>query len=119
MVVLISMVTVRSDMETGRFYCPNCRGDSNYVKLEASRWLAVWTYPVARFKVLGRYVKCLKCASEFSPMVAKLKRDHVEAILESWQCEVCRETNRPGLNACEKCKTKRPMIELPWHTGVR
>lgn len=66
------------DEETGQFNCPNCCTVQNiksdekqqkYTQVKMARYFTLFFIPIFSFQILGRYIRCNHCHSEYNENV--------------------------------------------------
>lgn len=58
----------------GTFFCPACQGESRYTQITVRRWLTLYFIPLIPADIMGEYVQCSACGSEFKPEVLSLRQ---------------------------------------------
>lgn len=57
---------------SGTFCCPNCGVDRRYSHREARRWFTAFFIPLIPLKVIGEFVQCDTCKTNYKPAVLSL-----------------------------------------------
>jgi hypothetical protein len=59
-------------LSSGQFYCPNCKAQRNYELRRARNYFALYFIPIIPMNIVGEYVTCQTCGTNFKPDVLKL-----------------------------------------------
>lgn len=69
MLIIWGWRTIRTVLTRGRFFCPQCRGDSDYRRLALRRWFTVFFIPLIPLARQGTCVECTQCRTTFTDLV--------------------------------------------------
>jgi len=67
--VIYGTTGLTSTADTGAFYCPNCAGQQHYEMRQVRRFFTLYFIPLIPLDVIGRFVKCGGCGSEYQESV--------------------------------------------------
>lgn len=91
------------DRGTGRFFCPVCRDDRQYVHQKVSRYFTLNFVPLFQTNRLAEYVRCASCSGEFRPAVLARSPEQILLHMHPWTCSACRCRNIGVQPACVAC----------------
>ncbi|MCB0641857.1 MAG: TerB family tellurite resistance protein [Phaeodactylibacter sp.] len=66
---------VKSTVDRGDFYCPQCESDREYKYKKVTRFFTLYFIPIIPLGRIGEYVECQSCRGTFIPRVLEYKRD--------------------------------------------
>ena len=98
---------------TGTFHCPSCRAASAYSHQRVSRYFTLYFIPLFPTDTLGEYVRCMRCAGEFKPLVLTMTQEQVEALTRPWPCANCGNRNPPAETHCVACGARADYVPPP------
>lgn len=55
----------KTDISSGRFYCPQCKAPSSYIRKKVSRRFTIYFIPLWQIDDLGEIVECQTCGQGF------------------------------------------------------
>jgi hypothetical protein len=61
-------------IDTGTFYCPNCKSHQLFKHERVSRYFTLYFIPLFETKKLGEYIECQTCLKTFKPEVLQFRR---------------------------------------------
>lgn len=99
---------VRSTMDEGQFYCPQCDGQTRFKHKKVTQFFTLYFIPLIPLGVKGKYVECQSC-----------KNTYIERILEMrTTIDVSdkpepkkRVSNTPQIDSVENNSKEEPVIE--------
>jgi hypothetical protein len=97
----------------GSFFCPSCKGQTNYARQRVSRYFTLYFIPLFPTKTLGEYIRCGTCQTEMRPEVLTLTREQIEHATAPWTCTACGNRNSASEKACLSCGTARKQEPPP------
>lgn len=74
-------------IETGRFYCPECKSNEDYYYKQVHEKVTVFFISVANLKLLGEYVECQHCLNTFKTEVLEYDPQDEEREFEALYVE--------------------------------
>ncbi|MCV2393121.1 zinc ribbon domain-containing protein [Actinotalea sp. M2MS4P-6] len=69
MIIIWGWRAIRKVLGSGRFFCPQCGGDTDYKHLALRRWFTIFFIPIIPLKDLGTCVECSRCRTAFTERV--------------------------------------------------
>jgi hypothetical protein len=100
-------------ISTGTFHCPSCRASSAYSHQRVSRYFTLYFIPLFPTDTLGEYVRCMRCAGQFKPLVLTMTAEQVEALVRPWPCANCSNRNPTAETHCLACGARKDYVPPP------
>ena len=101
--IIWGSATREKQIATGVFHCPTCHASSAYSHQRVARYFTLYFIPLFPTSTLGEYVRCMRCSSEFKPVVLTMHPDELEALVRPWQCANCANRNPAAEPHCLGC----------------
>jgi RNA polymerase subunit RPABC4/transcription elongation factor Spt4 len=60
-------------LETGQFYCPNCREMRGYIRKRVSKYFTLYFVPLFETENKGEYIECQACGNSYKPEVLEIE----------------------------------------------
>jgi uncharacterized tellurite resistance protein B-like protein len=64
---------VRSTMDEGQFYCPQCDGQTRYKHKKVTQFFTLYFIPLIPLGVKGRYVECQSCRNTYIERILEMR----------------------------------------------
>jgi len=58
-----------TELESGKFFCPNCGGDAKFTLIESRNWFKLFFVPVFPESRPLRFVRCRRCKGQFDERI--------------------------------------------------
>ena len=64
---------VRSTMDEGQFYCPQCDGQTRYKHKKVTQFFTLYFIPIIPLGVKGKYVECQSCRNTYIERILEMR----------------------------------------------
>jgi hypothetical protein len=95
---------------TGVFHCPACHASSAYSHQRVAQYFTLYFIPLFPTSTLAEYVRCMRCSSEFQPVVLSMSPEQLEALARPWPCLNCHNRNPAGEMHCLGCGARKDYV---------
>ena len=95
---------------TGAFHCPTCHASSSYSHQRVARYFTLYFIPLFPTATLSEYVRCLRCSSEFKPVVLSMTPEQLESLVRPWPCANCGNHNPSAEMHCLACGARHDYV---------
>ena len=103
----LGSITREKEASSGVFYCPDCRDDCSYKRIQTMQHFILFIVPLPGQMVNDR-VECASCGGRHDPDILAWNRDDLAAFMSHWQCKKCNGTNKPRAEFCAHCRAEFP-----------